>query len=67
MGSLGRFNSYKDYYTFVKAIENLNSNITCFLIAHRLETLKNCTQIITLEHGEIISTGVYEEIIKNDT
>lgn len=51
----------------MKAIENLNSNITCFLIAHRLETLKNCTQIITLEHGEIISTGVYEEIIKNDT
>lgn len=48
------------------SIENLGSNITCFVIAHRLETLRNCNQIIKLDNGRIISSGSFEEIINKD-
>ncbi|KOR33261.1 ABC transporter ATP-binding protein [Achromatium sp. WMS3] len=37
----------------MKAIEEISDNITMIIIAHRLTTLKNCTQIVELENGTI--------------
>jgi ATP-binding cassette subfamily B protein len=37
----------------MQAIENLSKDITILIIAHRLTTLKNCTQIVELVDGRI--------------
>jgi len=47
------------------AIENLNENLTILIIAHRITTLKNCTQIVELGDGVIKRTGTYREIVNN--
>jgi ATP-binding cassette subfamily B protein len=47
----------------MSAISNLSSEITILIIAHRLTTLKNCTQIVELENGEVKKIGSYNEII----
>lgn len=45
------------------AIEGLSKDITLLIIAHRVTTLKSCTQIIELCNGRIRQAGSYEEII----
>jgi len=35
----------------MEAIEGLSADLTILIIAHRLTTLKNCTQIIELNHN----------------
>ncbi|WP_419177023.1 ABC transporter ATP-binding protein [Desulfosediminicola sp.] len=47
----------------MQAIENLSSELTLLIIAHRLTTLKNCTQIVELANGEIRRLGTYQEVI----
>jgi len=47
----------------MQAIESLGSELTILIIAHRLTTLKNCTQIVELADGGIKRTGTYQEII----
>jgi ATP-binding cassette subfamily B protein len=46
------------------AIESLGQDLTLLIIAHRLTTLKSCSQIIELEDGEIKRIGSYQDIIK---
>jgi ATP-binding cassette subfamily B protein len=50
----------------MNSIVNLNGEVTMLIVAHRLETLKNCTQIIKMHNGEIIDIGSYEKIILNE-
>lgn len=45
------------------AIENLGEDLTVIIVAHRLSTLKNCTQVIELAEGRIKRSGTYQEII----
>jgi ATP-binding cassette subfamily B protein len=45
------------------AIDCLGEELTVFLVAHRLSTLRNCTQVIELENGEIQRTGTYQNIV----
>jgi ATP-binding cassette subfamily B protein len=47
----------------MQAIEDLNQNLTILIVAHRLTTLKNCTQIIELGGCDILRRGSYKEII----
>jgi ATP-binding cassette subfamily B protein len=47
----------------MQAIEGLDENITILIIAHRLTTLKNCTQIVELSEGLIKRTGTYRDIV----
>lgn len=37
---------------------------TVFMIAHRLSTVRECDQIITIEKGEITETGSHEELLQ---
>ena len=46
----------------MEAINNLNKEITIILIAHRLNTVKNCDTIFRLDKGELIGQGTYEEL-----
>jgi len=47
----------------IDSIFNLNPNITILIIAHRLTTLKKCTQVIELEGGRVLRSGTYKEIV----
>ena len=47
----------------MKAIENLGDDLTVIIVAHRLTTLKNCTQIVELEDGRIKRSGSYQNVI----
>ena len=47
----------------MQAIECLSNDITVLIIAHRLTTLKNCTQIVEIKDTRIERTGSYSEIV----
>ena len=47
----------------MKAIEGLSSDLTLLIIAHRLTTLRNCTQIVELDNGGIKRAGSYQDIV----
>jgi len=49
----------------MQAIEGLSTNLTILIIAHRLSTLKNCSQIVELEDGGIKRIADYQEITKS--
>ena len=42
------------------------SKMTIISIAHRLTTLKNCDEIIVMNHGKIVQHGKYNELIKTE-
>lgn len=46
----------------MQAIESLGRELTIVLIAHRLTTLKFCEIIYRLDHGCVVSAGVYDEL-----
>ena len=48
------------------AVYNLSKKITIVLIAHRLNTIKNCNEIFLMDQGEIIANGNYDELSKNN-
>ena len=48
------------------AVNNLSKNITIILIAHRLNTVKNCDIIFKLDKGQLVAQGTYDEIINNN-
>jgi ABC-type multidrug transport system fused ATPase/permease subunit len=45
------------------AVNNLSKSITIILIAHRLNTVKNCDIVFKLSKGKLIGQGSFEEII----
>ena len=44
------------------AIDNLSTDLTIIIVAHRLSTLRKCNHIVKLEHGIITSIGKYDDI-----
>ena len=46
------------------SIETYGDRLTMLIVAHRLSTLKNCTQIVELHNGMIRRIGSYKEIIE---
>jgi len=37
----------------LKAIENLTDNVTIFMVAHRVSTLRNCDKIYEVGNGQV--------------
>ena len=48
------------------AIENLMSERTVFVIAHRLSTVHNANRILVLENGQIVQEGKHDDLINVD-
>ena len=48
------------------ALDELMRDRTTFVIAHRLSTVRNATRILVFEHGRIVETGTYDELIRRD-
>jgi ABC-type bacteriocin/lantibiotic exporter with double-glycine peptidase domain len=51
----------------MQAIDSLSKDLTLLIIAHRLTTLKNCTQVVKLGGGGIERIGTYENIVLTTT
>jgi len=47
----------------MSAIDSLGRDLTIFIIAHRLTTLRNCDQIIELGNGGVSRIGNYDDIV----
>jgi ATP-binding cassette subfamily B protein len=48
----------------MQAIDGLGDNLTILIVAHRLTTLKNCSQIVELQNGELKRVGSYADIVE---
>jgi ABC-type multidrug transport system fused ATPase/permease subunit len=49
-----------------EALRRLMENRTCFVIAHRLKTIRNADLILVLHHGEIIERGKHRELLEQN-
>ena len=49
----------------MEAINKLSKNITIILIAHRLNTVKNCDIIFKFDKGQLVDQGSFNELFKN--
>lgn len=47
-----------------KALDNLMTNRTTFVIAHRLSTVRKADKILVLDKTKIVEIGTHEELIK---
>jgi ATP-binding cassette, subfamily B, bacterial PglK len=47
------------------AVNNLSKDITTIIIAHRLNTVKDCDIIFRFENGKLIEKGTYEKVINS--
>ena len=45
------------------SIELVMENRTCFIIAHRINTLEICDRILVFKNGKIDESGTYQELI----
>ncbi len=46
------------------ALQNLTSNRTTLVIAHRLSTVENAHRILVVKHGRIVEAGSHRELIE---
>lgn len=46
----------------MEAVNNLSKDILIILIAHRLNTVKNCDKIFQLEKGRILNQGTFQDL-----
>ncbi|TMU87953.1 ABC transporter ATP-binding protein [Bacillus sp. BHET2] len=49
-----------------KALKEVMSDRTTFIIAHRISSLKHADEIIVLENGKVAERGVHEFLLKNN-
>jgi ABC-type multidrug transport system fused ATPase/permease subunit len=48
------------------ALEKLFARRTCFVVAHRLSTVRHAHLILVLDHGRIVERGSHDELLTRD-
>jgi ATP-binding cassette subfamily B protein len=46
------------------ALDEVMKDRTTFVIAHRLSTVRNATRILVFEHGRIVESGTFDELLQ---
>ena len=46
-----------------EAMDNLRAGKTCFIIAHRLSTVRHADKILVVRHGNVIESGTHDELM----
>jgi ABC-type multidrug transport system fused ATPase/permease subunit len=49
-----------------RALEGVMRSRTCFVVAHRLSTIRNVDRIFVLKHGKIVESGTHGELLSSD-
>ena len=47
----------------MEAVNALHGNKTLIIVAHRLSTIAGCDRIYRLEHGRVVKSGTFTEVI----
>ena len=48
----------------MEAINSLGKELTIIMVAHRLSTLRSCTQVVELANGTVKSIGTYQQLVE---
>ena len=46
------------------ALDEVMQNRTTFVIAHRLSTVRNATRVLVFEHGRIVESGTFDDLLR---
>ena len=47
-----------------KALDRLRKSRTCFIVAHRLGTIRNADLVLVLDQGRIVERGTHDELLR---
>jgi ABC-type multidrug transport system fused ATPase/permease subunit len=51
----------------MEAIDELSSDLTIIIIAHRMSTVRNCDTIVELDNGKTVAIGSYQQLVETSS
>lgn len=47
-------------------IEKFSDKMTCIIIAHRLNTIRNCDYIYVMDKGKVVEEGTHDKLLNHN-